>query len=314
MIANIPTPESLSDVALRLYVSAWSSIVLMRAEFDSMYQDDPTGKEWREERADYLIACQPELQSICTIIQQSNELALKARICSISPFLLLLRSDAKLSTSPKDIDFSEFRTLDAVELPGAVNTFCSEHLSDRFIQTYNEVRSLRNRISHLGQSSRQILPEELTRILMFQYAELWPGRGWLNDRVRYASTTRRAFFHDGKYATAEMEVMHELPDTLRMMTGAEFKRLFGRPKTTRRYLCHHCIYEASTRYADENLLKTCKTAFLDTSGQALDCAMCAKKFKIARQPCRDPACKGNVIGDDGDDYVGKCHVCGEGRE
>jgi hypothetical protein len=314
MITNIPTPENLNDVALRLYFSAWSSLVGMRAEFEDVFVDDPTGNEWREEWTDYLVACQPELQSICTLIQQSNELALKAKICSVSPFLLLLRSDAKLSTSPKDVDFSEFKTLDAVELPGAVNTFCKEHLSDKFIQTYHEVRSLRNRISHLGQLNKQLLPDELTRILLFQYAELWPGRAWLNDRVRYASATRRAFFHDGKYATAEMEVMYELYHTFRMMTGAEFKRLFGHPKNTRRYLCHECIYEASTRNFDLGFSKTCKTAFLDKSGHALECLMCTKKFKVARQRCSSPECKGNVIGDNDDDYIGKCHVCGEGGE
>src|SRR5437762_2351178 len=82
---------------------------------------------------------------------------------------------------PKDIDFSDFKTLDALELAGAVNTFCEEPLTDKFIQTYNLVRSLRNKIAHLGQADTIFHPDELLRILVFQYAELWKGRAWLRD-------------------------------------------------------------------------------------------------------------------------------------
>jgi hypothetical protein len=89
VITNIPTPESLEDIALRLYFSAWSSLINIRSQFDSVY--DPGAEEmgppidWADEWNEYLVACQPELQSICTQMQQSNELALKAKICSVSP-------------------------------------------------------------------------------------------------------------------------------------------------------------------------------------------------------------------------------------
>ena len=49
-----------------------------------------------------------------------NELALKAKICAVSPYLLLLRSEPKFSAKVRDIDFSEFRTLDAVDLPPVI--------------------------------------------------------------------------------------------------------------------------------------------------------------------------------------------------
>jgi hypothetical protein len=54
-------------------------------------------------------------------------------ICEISPFLLLLGNDQKLNKIHKDTEFSEFKTLDAVELPGAVNVLCKEPLTDKFV-------------------------------------------------------------------------------------------------------------------------------------------------------------------------------------
>jgi hypothetical protein len=65
------------------------------------------------------------------------------------------------------------------------------------------------------------------------------------------------------------------------------------------------------RFADEDFIKTCKTAFLDKTGKAVHCVMCGGDFKVARKQCHDPECRGNVIGDNDDDYVGKCHVCGD---
>jgi hypothetical protein len=51
---------------------------------------------------------------------------------------------------------------------------CPEALSDAFIQIYDDVRSLRNKITHLGQAGRVLEPNELVCILVGQYAKY----GW----------------------------------------------------------------------------------------------------------------------------------------
>jgi hypothetical protein len=308
VIINIPTAEGLNDTALRLHFSAWTSIIRMIEEVDFIFKGEE--EHWKEQWPEYLVACQPELQSVCALIQQSNELALKAKTCEVSPFLLLLGNPPKFSKSQSDIDFSDFRTLDAVDLPGAVNTLCPTPLSDEFIQSYDEVRSLRNKITHLGQAGRVFEPKELVRILVRQYAELWKGRAWLNDWVQFMDRTRGSFFTDGKYTSTHMMVMHDLPHVFDALTKSEFKLLFGYPKNTRRYLCHSCIDEANTRYASIDM-DACKTAFLNKAGEALHCIMCGGQFKVTRIPCDQDECPGNVIGDNDDDYAGMCHVCGE---
>ena len=314
MITNVPTADNLNSVALRLYFSAWQSLLSLQPDFEMVYppESDFGPTDWSKEWEEYLRACQPELQSICTIIAQSNEMALKARICDISPFLLLLGGEQRFSKLPRDIDFSDFRTIDAVDLPGAVNTICDKPLSDKFIQAYNELRSSRNKITHLGHIRTQFHPCDLIGILVFQYTELWKERAWLHDRLVFSSQTRLAVLYDYKYTSEHAEVMQEWPEIVRQLSSAQFRALFRYPKNKRRYICHECTYNANI--ADLGLgLKECATAFLDESGTYVHCLMCLKDYKVARGKCNDSDCKGTVIGDNGDDYVAKCHTCGEGQ-
>ncbi|MFX7845385.1 hypothetical protein ABTK14_24310, partial [Acinetobacter baumannii] len=78
-------------VALRLYFSAWSSLIYIRAHFDETFppgeDSRPEKGDWAEEWAEYIEGYQPELQAVCSVIQQSNELALKAKVCAVSPYL-----------------------------------------------------------------------------------------------------------------------------------------------------------------------------------------------------------------------------------
>ncbi|NVO12906.1 MAG: hypothetical protein HXX10_02610 [Rhodoplanes sp.] len=312
MIVNVPTPQTLNDVALRLYFSAWSSLIYVRVHFDEAF---PPGEDsrpekggWAEEWSEYIEGCQPELQAVCSVIQQSNELALKARICAVSPYLLLLNSTPKLSTVPGDIDFSELRTIDASDLPASVNSLCKETLSDEYIRSYNEIRSLRNKIAHLGHAGSKFEPETLLELLVDQYIELWSERAWLTDRVNFASRTGLAFFQDGKYTSAAAEVMCELPLIFTAIKKSAFKKLFGIEKTTRRYLCHACVTDASVRYHEVDPVRS-RTAYLKDKF-TLHCLMCGVDYSVVREACRSDGCTGNVISRSGYAECDVCHTCG----
>lgn len=309
MIINVPTYETLNEIALRLYFSAWFNVIWIKPDFKRIYDSgsDPN-EDWKQEWEEYIEACQPEFQSACALVQQSNELALKARICQVSPYLLILRTDTKFSTTPKDVDFAEFRTLDAVELPAAVNSICSSELSDKFIQSYNEIRSLRNRIAHIGDAGRLFTPEELLHLMVQEYHELWKDRSWLHDRLEFASRTRSGVLHDNKYTSAHMEIMHEWSTVRAFLTKSEYKKLFGIEKSKRLYLCFECFENADTRYADLDVSKS-KTGFLNSNGSSIECLMCRNTHAVDRVLCK--FCKGNVLGVAGSDYFGRCHSCGE---
>jgi hypothetical protein len=312
MITNVPSADELLNVSLQLYFSTWSKLIQIPLAFEESFTSE-SGINWDKEREEYLNACQSELQSLCSVVQQSNELALKAKICAVSPFLLLVGSGVKFGAKANDVDYSEFKTLDAVELPYAVNTICSDTLKDEFIKSYQDIRSLRNKITHLGFTNKKFLPKELLAIMAFQHAELWPNRAWLQDRVEFESKTRMAFFHDGSNYSAMTGVMDELPFTMKAFNRSNFKRLFKREKSTRRYMCLHCLEEALADYAGFEPTE-CKTAFLDRGGKTIACVMCLGEFKVSRERCRNPDCTGNVVADDDDEYAGTCHVCGEASD
>jgi hypothetical protein len=314
VITNVPGADELLGVALRLYFSAWSSLIGLTRVFEDNFpqgETAPSGTDnWAEERKEYLTQAQPDLQSVCAIIQQSNELALKARISEVSPFLLLVGSDHRFSAAPRDVDFADFRTIDAVELPRAVNSICAVHLSGQFVQTYNYIRSLRNRIAYVGVVNEMLQPKELQDILVDQYIELWPDRHWLQDRLACESMGASAFFHDGQHSSAHLDVLYEWPYTITVLGNAKFKRLFGHPKSKRRYLCHACIDEARTTFAELDSPEYA-TAFLRSDKLHVDCAMCGRAYRVINIKCQNVGCKGVYAADNGDEYNGICHSCGE---
>jgi hypothetical protein len=278
------------------------------SDFDAAYADvigELQTHDRSEEKAEYLAGCQSDLQAGCTLMQQSNELALKARISEVSPYLLLFRNDRRFGVRPEDIDFSDLRTLDAQDLPRAVNAFCTKQLSEAFVADYEAIRFLRNKIVHLGSVDRQFDPEALLKIMVRQFIELWPERRWLAEYLSFARSSRYAVFHDGKYSSAEGEVFANLKESLARFSKAQFKQLLGYDKKSRRYLCPICIYNSEAPRAGMDL-DDCKTAFLKEDGTGIFCVMCQQTTAVSRHP----DCKGDVIGN-GTDIEGMCLTCCE---
>jgi hypothetical protein len=123
MLTNIPTADGMEQIALRLYFTAWNHVITIIGE---MLETDvlsfsvahghikPDGDNI-EDIDEYITRAQSDLQIAYTLIQQSQEISLKAKICEISPFLLLLGTDVRTWPS-SDADFTRFRTLDAADL------------------------------------------------------------------------------------------------------------------------------------------------------------------------------------------------------
>lgn len=130
MLTNLPTSDLPEESALRIYFTAWDHVISIISEMREtetlsfavhrgrMKPDD--GNE--REVATFVSGSQHDLQLAYTLIQQSQELGLKARICAVSPFLLLLGSDVR-AWPAVDADFGRFRTLDASDLIKGIITF-----------------------------------------------------------------------------------------------------------------------------------------------------------------------------------------------
>jgi len=313
MIVNLPTSDALSTTALKLYFRAWQGIVDALLEFDESYQVPvnlwlgPDDDNYADERAEYLQTAQEDFHASASIAQQANELALKSRIVAVSPFLLLLNNDVNLSSAAPQIEFATLRTLDAVDLPKAVNALTSEPVSDNYRQRYGQMRIQRNQYTHLGDTSATLDPISMCSGLIDQYLELWPGRAWLSDRVAF--TYVREGFFDGKHWSPRQSIMHLMEYDRSLIPAARFKQLFGVKKAEVKFGCFRCQDDWAVRRNGPGVQEV-STAFYNKSEKAMHCLICNADFEAILEAC--VACGGKFAAPSEANYgAGQCFSCGE---
>lgn len=314
MIVNLPTAEALNTTAVKLYFRAWHGIVLMLSIFDDHYPGsigdwvEPDEDSWADERADYLEDAQEDLHALLSLIQQSNELSLKARIASVSPYLLLLNSEIAFHATGKDIEFASLRTLDAVDLPKAVNTLTQAPVSQAYIQRYGELRIQRNQYAHLGDTSVALDPAKLCAAMVDQYLELWPDRAWLSDRV--ASTHGHEGFFNGKHWSPRQEIMNLLDYDRALIPAAGFRKLFGVKKAAVQFGCHQCQDDWAVGRNGPGTAEA-PTAFYDKAKKAMHCLICDADFPAVSRACCAENCDGKFAAVKSADFgAGQCFSCG----
>lgn len=313
MIVNLPTSDAINATALKLYFRAWHGIVDTLFEFDETYQSsvvdwfDPTDDSYTEERAEYLEVAQEDFHAYASIAQQANELALKARIVAVSPYLLLLNNDVNLGGSAPAIEFASLRTLDAVDLPKAVNALTPTPVSDAYKQRYAQMRIQRNQYTHLGDTSAVLDPVKMCAGLIEQYLELWPDRAWLSDRV--ASTFAREGFFDGKHWSPRQSIMHLLEYDRGLIPPASFKKLFGAKKADVKFGCFSCQDDWAISRNGPGIGEA-PTAFYKKADKAMHCLICDEGFAAILKTCE--SCDGKFAAPDDAKYgAGRCFTCGE---
>lgn len=314
MITNVPDAEEMKQTALWLFFNALEQILgiielSLAEEFGSTIVKgrlEPSS-EFKDEIEEFIDEVQPELRLAYVLLQQSHELGLKAKICAVNPFLLFLGSDVN-SWVKSNADFSESRTLDAIDLIPVVNAVCSMPVSDKFKSRYETLRGDRNKIYHLGVFNNRLDPIVLLGIMIQQYPELFSGSSYVSDRLHNLklSPTKYSMFYNKR--TNELSLLlNEIAQLYKVVSKTQFETLFGFSKQTRRYMCHSCCDEA---YIYDNGLSSREigTATLNADGSAVFCHVCGKEFKVYRTPCSQPNCKSDVISDD-PEYKNRCHVC-----
>lgn len=311
MITNVPSPDDLETISLQLYFGAFGDAARIVTEFREIITVDlgDSGPEWTE----YVQAAQSELQGIYTLILQSQEIGIKARIARVSPFLLIKRHEARpVRAGSTEYDFSDFQTIDAAELVRVHNTFCDVSLSPEFAEDFDRLRRARNKIAHLGLFNDTLDPLVILQLLFQQYRELYPGRKWLMDRLHFASKHRFAGYDFGSDWSEEGAVLYELWQAVSELTPEQSKIVFGRPHEVARYICPPCG-QALAKHQDGNepYPSDIPTAFLDESHVA--CAMCGQRTPVVRRACLDAECRGDVIAAN-PEWDELCLTCGQGAE
>ncbi|MBR9856762.1 MAG: hypothetical protein GYB38_03550 [Gammaproteobacteria bacterium] len=183
MLIDIPDENDFYIAAENLINSAWSSLTKLLE--DHVVFEDIEAEETAKDK--YWIYAKPELTAAAAMVQHAVEFYLKAKILSISPYLLIAsepRAFPRKSDS-KDVSFTEFRTLDAQDLLKVLNTFSSERLGEDFKQWFGNMRLMRNKIMHTVDNNLSIKPSELAVAILQGHEYLVGKNSWIKSRTSF---------------------------------------------------------------------------------------------------------------------------------
>jgi hypothetical protein len=300
LLTNIPTYVALNDAALSHHFFVWEKSLAIIRDFEEAFPGANlialNSDEWKIEQNEFIEHSQRDLKVYSSILQQSNELALKARLCRESPYLLLLQSDSRHRFKQGDQDFNDLRTIGAVDLVDAVNVLTQTPLSQQFQSKFLGYRQDRNKILHLSALKKEIKPVEIIRDTIDFYTFLWPKRNWLADRIEFGSHTSESYFSELADMPMIAQVAYEWGHMERILTKRRFKELFGVEKSKRRYGCPICIEASRCDYTDWTRYDDAAFAYLSKQ-TTLTCLMCENDFSVSRDSCADFDCRGDVIFD-----------------
>jgi hypothetical protein len=107
------------------------------------------GDEDQDFVAEHWTAASRRLASCAALVHQGAEFLLKARLIDVSPYLLLDDAGEWPKVAAEvDMDFDEFKTVDARLLVQVHDTVCAERLPASFQQHFERIRVRRNAATH----------------------------------------------------------------------------------------------------------------------------------------------------------------------
>lgn len=152
MITEIPSASEFQAAGINQLYLAWQIAVKAVEDLEEAeaLAEDLEDHERLKASAEYWAKSQPALANAFGLVQQAMEMALKGRIATVSPFLLITHDpkDWPKGADTRAIPFSDFRTIDAADLFKVHNAVVEVPLNNEFYTFWNNVRRDRNRIMH----------------------------------------------------------------------------------------------------------------------------------------------------------------------
>jgi hypothetical protein len=315
VIENVPKADDLRTVSLRLYFKAWAEIAAIVTEWEEygqlMYSEetkDASEQELTTGWKEYIGRAQSDLQGIYTLIQQSQEIGIKALICEVSPYLLIKRTDVKASAG-NTWEFTDFPTVDAAELTRIHNIFCARPFSKDFHTQYDEIRRSRNKIYHLGIYRESIDPRLIIDLLKTHYTQLYPGRRWVADRLHFATLHRWGDFDTGGDFNERTGLFNELWHLLPWISDNQYEWLMGQARDKQRYICHECVVDAGLGNNSEPYGHDVPTAYREGDRLQVRCVICDGVYGMRRGKCSNQKCDSELLCAEAG-HGEACMVCG----
>jgi hypothetical protein len=217
-------------------------------EYGTTQADEEAVKFWNASRY--------KLNNAISLLQQSLEIELKARIAIVSPYLLIAgdpQSWPKGEKSRKIVGFSDFRTIDAIHLCRVHDTVSDTLLPTDFAQFYTDVRKARNKIVHLHVGNRKTESGGILRSILTAHGYLYDKGKWMQFRrehmVTEANTGPRYEGLDEDFTNDSLN--YEFEAVRSDLEPRYLREFFGYDSRRRDLTCFNCQNQR-TQWCDRN--------------------------------------------------------------
>lgn len=291
MISDIPTKQDFEEQGLTLLNLAWDTVAELLLDFQ--YAEEWGAIVEDEQVEEYNKASQKPLAISTALLQQGAELLVKSVIAEVSPYLLITDTPNAWprKCDKQNIPFSAFKTADASDLIRIHDTVAKKRFSDEFVQTFKEMRKIRNTVFHSVDRKLRFSEKQIIKSILTITTEILVPLNWMEYRDEYLETVPSAAWN---YEGNGYQLAREFSFVIDLLGNADLKHYFGFNKKQRRYICPGCIY--SCREVNSEFIPL--TAQLNPNSPKstkVSCVVCRQEFPVKRASCSDPECKGNVI-------------------
>jgi len=300
MILEVPSSVDFKNHGIDYLNIGWGTVldILISLEDASECHDE---EDIKEIGTDFWVAAERELATALSLIEQGAEFLIKARICEVSPWLLITRNPSEWprGSSQQNVNFSLFRTIDAQDLIKVHDTFSAQRINSEFIEVFDLLRTQRNSIVHTVDKTMKLTASKLIEQVLIVSEHLLGSRSWLEHRLEFLERDRHNELYPGEGGN-NYRLAREFISVVSALKPAELKRFFDFNKRQRSYRCPECT-NLDWHY-------DCKTAQLTPNspqGTTLHCYACGQDFIVERTACNESDCKGNVFSTE----YGRCLTC-----
>jgi DNA-directed RNA polymerase subunit RPC12/RpoP len=313
LILDFPTKHDFFNAANDYLNSSWESVIEHLKEFEELREVFEDSDHEAESKR-YWSSAKQTLISATALVQQAAEFYIKGRISGVSPYLLISGSPQSWpkGCSKKDIEFSSFRTLDAQDLLKVHDTVYEQRFTAKFIQWFDELRVIRNKIMHTVDKSLSVTPEEVLDLILFAHHYFSQTECWFESRRAYLEKTpvnsMKSIQDDDNY---ECYILQSLLIDFRISTEvlkpAQIKLYFNFDKKLKSIHCPSCSHKVSKMdFWDHEFIHDCgKTYQKVDSSNVYACRICNHTGSILKKQCSEYDCEGELI----DSELGICFSC-----
>ena len=313
MILDFPTKHDFFGAANDYLNSSWGSVIELLSEFEelrSVIEDS----DHEEESKRYWSSAKQTLISATALVQQAVEFYIKGKISDVSPYLLIVGNPQSWprGCSKKDVEFSSFRTLDAQDLLKVHDTVCENKFSDKFIQWYDDLRVIRNKVMHTVDKSLNVRPEEVIAFILFAHNYFSESDVWFKSRQHYLEQTpvnsmKIIQDDDDSECYTLQSLLVEFRIVTEVLTPSQTKLYLGFDKKAKSIHCPSCFKKVSQmNFWDHEFIHNCGETYqeIDKSG-IFECNLCDYQGNVVKMKCEEDGCESEFL----DGGTGICFSC-----